>query len=68
MRANEANEIMMKRKENVAGGSLLVSGRRGVAYNRCIFFSQVDGPITRGGGEGGAYKQNFYSILLIKSF
>ena len=30
-----------------------------------VFFFKVDGPITRG---GGAYKQNFYSILVIKSF
>ena len=62
MRANEANEIMMKRKENVAGGSLLVSGRRGVAYNRCIFFSQVDGPITRGGGEGGGPISRIFTV------
>lgn len=35
-----------------------------------VFFLHVDGPITRvgWGGGGGAYKQNFYGILFIKSF
>ena len=34
----------------------------GGAYNRCIFWYQIDGPITGrankwgGGGDGGAYK------------